>query len=218
MRQFRHVWVFAGGDFDAEGFASKLPVDGDCGYIAVDRGVEHCLALGIVPTLLIGDFDSASPHVLDDERLASVPRQHFSRRKDASDLELALRILAKDPPHRVTLLGVSGGRTDHLLFNWLLPVLQDWPFLMDLVDATVQAFVVTPRQGLNVQARPGQLLSVLALVESRGVSTDGLEYGLERATLQPGSTIGLSNCVAGTSFAVSLSYGKLLVMLVTDQT
>lgn len=211
------MWVFAGGDFLAGDFAARLPDDGDCGYVAVDRGVEHCLAVGIVPTLLIGDFDSVGTHVLDDKRLASVPRQRYPARKDASDLELALHVLSENPPHRVTLLGISGGRTDHLLFNWLLPVLQDWPFLIDLVDSTVQAFVVTPRRKLVVRARPGQLLSVLALVESQGVSTGGLEYPLENATLHPGSTVGLSNCVAGSAFAVSLTHGKLLVMVVKDQ-
>lgn len=216
MPAHRHVWVFAGGDFCPNDVPQSALSNDDVGHVAVDRGVEHCLAAGVVPSLLIGDFDSADPVVLSDPRLDCVPKKSFPIRKDASDLELALHLLAEEPPNRVTLVGVSGGRTDHMLFNWLIPVMQDWPFELDIVDSTVHAFVVTPERHLTMTALNGQLLSLVVPIDCAGVTLSGVEYPLSGASIQSGSTIGLSNRVMGEGFNLTVTQGKLLALLVKD--
>jgi thiamine pyrophosphokinase len=216
MPAYQHVWVFAGGDFCPNDVPESALTNDDVGYVAVDRGVEHCLTAGVVPSLLIGDFDSANPAILSDPRLEGVPKKSFPISKDASDLELALRLLAEEPPTRVTLVGVSGGRTDHMLFNWLMPVMQDWPFELDIVDSTVHAFVVTPERNLDRYAVNGQLLSLIAPTDCAGVSLSGVEYPLAGANIKSGSTIGLSNRVMGEVFSLTVTQGKLLVLLVRD--
>ena len=45
------------------------------------------------------------------------------------------------------------------------------------------------------------------------VSTSGLQYALSHATLEPGSTLGLSNVVEAKEARVSLGSGTLLVMV-----
>jgi thiamine pyrophosphokinase len=58
--------------------------------IAADSGMRHAEALGIVPELWVGDFDSAPPDLPD--HLASVPTRKFPSDKDSTDGELAVDI------------------------------------------------------------------------------------------------------------------------------
>lgn len=212
MNEGRSVWVFAGGEFSPEDIPSKEQSPGDF-HLCVDRGVEYCLQAGLEPGLLIGDFDSVSPEILLDVRLEHVPRQVHPRGKAASDLELALEWLVKDPPDRVILLGVSGGRTDHMLFNWSLPLLREWPFNMQLIDSTTHAYLITKHDQLSICAELGQTISLLVLSVADGVSTTGLQYELNNATMLPGSTLGLSNVADATKCTVSLKSGAVLVMV-----
>lgn len=210
----RRTLVLAGGDF-APSVLDGIALDG-ARVVCVDRGLAHCLAAGLVPDLLVGDLDSVSPGALERADLARLPRLEFPVEKDASDLELALRTLAEERgaavPEEVVVAGVSGGRTDHFLFNWLLPASRSWPFALKLVDASVEAVVVTPRYPFAASGVPGRTFSLLPLGSVRGVTTDGLRYALVGATLAPGTTRGLSNVVAATAVSVRVEEGMLLAL------
>ena len=216
MTQGKRAWVYAGGDFSCSDIPSGEHAVDDL-HVCVDSGVEHCLQAGHQPGFLIGDLDSVKPVILQDKRLVNVPRQVHSSRKASSDLELALQWLAEDPPDTVILLGVSGGRTDHMLFNWSLPLLRDWPFKLQLIDSTTRAYLISNKDSVSISAELGQIVSLLVLSAACGVSTRGLHYALSNATMLPGSTLGLSNEVVGDEFSVAIESGKILVMVLTVQ-
>lgn len=194
--------------------------------MCVDAGLVHCLAAGFHPTLLIGDMDSVPPDVLSDPALGAVPRRLYPAEKDASDLQLALEGLADDDagerrdsvgapacrPEQVVIVGVSGGRTDHMLFNWLLSCLRDWPFELRFIDATTDAVLVTPTRPLVATLEEGDTVSLLPLLEAGGVHAEGLRYALRDGTLAPGSTRGLSNVADAPGLRVSIRTGRLLVL------
>lgn len=209
----RRALVLAGGDFSPDTL-DGLALDG-VRVVCVDRGLVHALAAGLEPALLVGDLDSVPPELLARPALATLPRRVFPADKDASDLELALRALADGPevPDEVVVAGVSGGRTDHLLFNWLLPARRAWPFALRLVDASVDATVVTAARPLAATAVVGRTVSLLPLGRADGVTTRGLRYALADATLEPGSTLGLSNVVARTPIGVTLERGTVLALV-----
>lgn len=246
------VWVFAGGDFSPEQMPDTGPVAGDR-VVCVDRGLEHCLAAGVDPDVLIGDFDSVNTGLLNQANLAHIPRHVYPPAKAASDLELALQMLADEAlsnavapekvspentspefassevaspevaspekvllgelPAEVIILGVSGGRTDHMLFNWTLPALRQWPFRLVLLDATTCCHVLQGNDECLMMADEGQIVSLLAQARTTGVTTCGLAYPLNDATLEVGSTLGLSNVVESEAPGVRISSGTLLVMI-----
>ena len=214
MTPARRVLVLAGGDF-RPGMLEGIALDA-ARVVCVDRGLVHALAAGLAPALLVGDLDSVPGEVLDRPALAALPRRVFPADKDASDLELALDALADEDdaarPDEVIVAGVSGGRTDHLLFNWLLPARRAWPFRLRLVDASTDARVVTPAHPLTMAAVVGRTFSLLPLGLARGVTTDGLRYALAGATLEPGSTRGLSNVVAASRVSVGVASGTVLAL------
>lgn len=210
------AWVFAGGEFSID----HVPFD-EVGehdqFICVDRGVEYCLAAGLEPTLLIGDFDSVDRKVLAQAHLSETPRYEYPAKKAASDLELALQVLADDPPDSVVILGVSGGRTDHMLFNWCLPALRSWPFTLLLIDGTTRCHVLQGKDSCTLSVMDGQTLSLLAQARATGVTTTGMHYPLQDATLEVGSTLGLSNVADGGKASVRQDTGTLLVFINSDQ-
>lgn len=212
MNKGRRAWVFAGGEFSAQSIpGTELRADDI--YVCVDRGVEHCLAANLQPHIVIGDLDSVSADVLNDSRLDDVPRQIHPSRKAASDLQITLEWLERDPPDEVILLGVSGGRTDHMLFNWMLPLLTHWSFSLQFIDSTTRAYLLTDTQPWEIAIPCGLTVSLLPLSTVTGVTTMGLQYPLSDATIQPGSTLGLSNIADAPSFTVSLSSGRLLILV-----
>ena len=208
-----NAWVFAGGEFQTNCFNSDWIAAGDV-VVGVDHGIAHCLNAGAVPDVMLGDFDSVDDAVLLDDRLAGVQRLRYPSRKNSSDLELALEWLSQAQVARVILMGVSGGRSDHHLINWLLASQERWPFAIEMIDSTVHAHVVTPRYELDVSAKIGQTVSLMPLFEASGVTTVGLEYALHEAHLVPGTTRGLSNVAAADIIRVSITAGRLLVFRV----
>jgi len=212
MSDFKRAWVFAGGEFSSQHFPADVLLDGDL-VVCVDAGLKHCLSLDLQPDLLVGDMDSVSPELLHDKRLADVERHVYPSKKASSDLQLALEVLSTRAVSEVVLLGVSGGRTDHMLFNWHLVLLRLWPFKIQLIDETMHAYVLEGEQGVEVHSRPGQTLSLLAMRSCEGVTTSGLQYPLSKATIHPGDTLGLSNVLETYDASVEISSGLLLVMV-----
>lgn len=211
--RLRNAWVFAGGEFSV-GHVPADEMQTEDLYIGVDSGIEHCLSCDVVPDMLIGDFDSVDQQILHDPRLTNVPRRSFSARKANSDLDLALNALLTEQIAHATIFGVSGGRTDHMLFNWMLPLSRRWPFSIRLIDDTVDARIVTSEYPLDCILKLNQLVSLVALSDTEGVTTQGLGYPLVNASLPAGSTLGLSNLVSEPIVKVSIVSGVVLAMLV----
>jgi thiamine pyrophosphokinase len=212
MKNNRCAWVFAGGDFDVDHLPMHKVQECDL-VVCVDRGLQHCLQVGLHPDMLIGDLDSAPKNLLQDDRIADVKRYVFPSEKAASDLELALTILSEEGVDEVILLGVSGGRTDHMLFNWQLVRLRQWPFSVQFIDETTHTYVLEGAQDVALESTPGSFLSLLAMERSSGVSTAGLQYSLSNAVIEAGSTLGLSNVVVSGPVSVEISSGTLLVIV-----
>ena len=92
----------------------KLPMDRKVNrWIGVDRGAYYLIEHGIIPDVIVGDFDSVS-----EEEYASisevVPRvELFQAEKDDTDTDLALMRALDFEPSEVLLTGATGGRLDH---------------------------------------------------------------------------------------------------------
>ncbi|MFT4727164.1 MAG: thiamine pyrophosphokinase [Granulosicoccus sp.] len=212
MKNNRRAWVFAGGDFVVDHLPMHKVQEQDL-VVCVDRGLEHCLQIGLHPDMLIGDLDSVPQSLLQDDRIADVKRYIFPSEKAASDLELALTILSEGGVDEVILLGVSGGRSDHMLFNWQLVRLRQWPFSIQFIDDTTHTYVLEGAHDIVIESAIGSFLSLLAMERSMGVSTAGLQYPLSNAVIEAGSTLGLSNVVVSQPVRVEISSGTLLVIV-----
>ncbi|MBQ7536365.1 MAG: thiamine diphosphokinase [Stomatobaculum sp.] len=113
--------ILAGGDLTPE-FAEKIIAEyrrrGAVFLAAADAGLEICVAAGMTPDLLLGDFDTVKQEVLQDYLgREDLSLEQHNPVKDASDLELCADSLMARGIKDILVLGALGGRADHTLAN-----------------------------------------------------------------------------------------------------
>ncbi|MBQ9988661.1 MAG: thiamine diphosphokinase [Clostridia bacterium] len=174
--------------------------------IAADAGLAVLQQWGIMPDLIVGDFDSLG-HVPAGENVTRHPTQ-----KDDTDLMLAVRTGLARGYKRFLLCGALGGRLDHTMAN-----IQT---LLFLAEQGAQGFLVGENECLTVirngavtfKAAAVGTISVFAVGgPAGGVSLCGLRYSLENAALTPGFPLGVSNAFIGWPATVKVAQGSLLI-------
>jgi thiamine pyrophosphokinase len=181
----------------------------DC-VICADGGVQHALALGLTPDVVIGDLDS-----LDSDLQARLEGEGCQvlvhpTRKDETDLELALRYAADHGLDEILILGALGGRIDQTLANVLLLALPELEGVKTRIAAGDQEMFLIRGQAL-IKGRVGDTVSLLPIAgDATGITTEGLEYPLQRGTLRFGATLGVSNVLTAPVARVQVERGLLL--------
>ena len=194
--------IFCAAGFD--GLA--LPIDIDDLVIAADGGLRHTQAIGITPTLILGDFDSLG--YTPDESLV------FPVEKDDTDAMLAAREGLRRGCDEFYFYGsLDGKRLDHTVANFqTLQFLADQGATGYLIGADYLVTVV--KNGtLRFPAGATGIVSLFCLgADARGVTLEGLKYPLEDGILTAGFPLGVSNHFTGTDATVSVRDGSLLVL------
>ncbi|MBE5802234.1 MAG: thiamine diphosphokinase [Clostridiales bacterium] len=187
------------------------PAQGDL-VIAADGGYAFLQRLGIVPDILLGDFDSlGEPPALPD----GVELIRHPVRKDDTDTGLALAVGYQRGYRDFALYGCGGGRIDHLLANFQsMARYAKAGAAVRLVD---EAYLVYALHNgtLTLPPRPvGTLISVFCHGDTaRGVTLRGLSYLLDNAELSCDVPLGVSNAYTGESASVTVGEGTLLVII-----
>lgn len=199
-------YMIGAGEFTLRGL---YPKDGDY-VIAADDGYTMLSASGIVPDLLVGDFDS----------LASLPKgipvKAFSPKKDDTDLALALSEGMARGYRTFRFYGASGGRDDHAYANLqLLGGASGQGCECRMVCPSCDVYAVTNGVLKLTGLKKGQTVSVFSHGDkAEGVTLKGLAYPLENATLTCGRPLGVSNEAAGETAAIAVESGTLLVYVI----
>jgi thiamine pyrophosphokinase len=220
----RHVVVIADGDVPPRAALDSAWAGWDADVaevIAADGGFARAQAIGFRPALLVGDLDSLAPWLVGEAEAAGVDVLRAPVAKDESDAELALLAAVERGATRITVLGAFGGtRLDHGLANiWLLahPALRSVSTV--LVDERTRVSLISapgPDGGpvTRILAGPvGATVSLLPLGgDVTGVTTDGLQYPLQREPLLVGPARGLSNVRERADARLTVEHGRLLVV------
>ena len=129
--------IVAGGTVD-EQFAVDIIKNG--GYeviIAVDAGMDFCYKSRIMPDVIVGDFDSVEQEALEfflGQEQMDIHR--LNPEKDDTDTEYALRFAIGRGATKITVLGGTGSRLDHVIGNVvLLGAGLENPVTVDFVSA-----------------------------------------------------------------------------------
>ena len=179
--------------------------------IAADSGVRHAAALGVVPDIIVGDFDSATEAQLAP--YPEVPRRTHPVRKDALDLELALNEATGRGAAELLIVGALGGRLDQTLAALLIAARYRNRYSAMLHSGHAAAYPLQSGDVLSLPLPPGTPFSVLSLGPVSTISLTGASYPLERATLAFGVGLGVSNEVVETPLRVELHEGLALLLL-----
>jgi thiamine pyrophosphokinase len=203
--------IFANGDISSP----KINLPPHTKLIAADGGASNCLSVGIIPQVVIGDFDSLTQDELSTLKSCGATLIRFPTSKDETDLELALNYAVEHGATEITLFGMLGGRWDMSIANIMLltsPRFERIHFF--ILDDDYEFFILRGGMKLVFYGNPGDLVSVIPLSpQAKGISYSGLEWPLHEATLCSGSQRGVSNHMLEKEAKISLISGVLLVVL-----
>ncbi len=205
----KNIVLFANGPLPNPRAASSSIQSGDF-LIAVDGGLHHMMSLGLRPNLIIGDLDSADRDLIQSLKKENLEVRQHPAEKDQTDLELGIAAALEHQPKSIRIFGALGGRIDQTLANIFLltkPELEEVD--IRLVDGEQEAFLI--RDSARINGQPGQRVSLLPLQGPvRGIRTQGLKYPLERETLHPDRSRGISNAMQAPSASIEVEQGWLL--------
>lgn len=207
--------IFANGELDH----LPIKIQPDDFIIAADGGARHCLQLGLTPNVIIGDFDSLTAEELTSLETAGARLIRHPARKDETDLELALLQAIELGASEVVILGALGARWDMSLANLLLlthPNLRH-PHVR-VLDGHQEITLLRGGERIELRGQPGDTLSIIPLRgDARGITTQGLEYPLDRGSLLFGATRGISNVLLHQIASVTLEDGLLLCVVIRHE-
>ena len=204
--------VVAGGDRDLDAVPAGWS---DALIIGADSGVDFAHALGLHVDVAVGDFDSVTADGLARAEADGARIDRHPNEKDETDLELALDEVVRSGATDVLVLGVGGGRLDHLLANLLLLASPRFaPCRVEARAGPARAHVV--RGGDAATELPGEIGELLTLLAiggpASGITTHGLVYPLKGEALPESTSRGVSNVVESTPATVELEDGTLLAI------
>lgn len=181
--------------------------------IAVDGGGAVCREAGVLPDILVGDFDSLDGALLDEFVSEGVRVIEYPAHKDVTDLALALDVARREGVDRVTVTAASTGRLDHTLAvaGTLVAATDLQPRLR---EPELRGWVVSTALGSRLTLKGvGATVSVLSPGWSATVSIRGVRWPLAKADLAPLSDLGMSNVITDAAGAViEVHAGTVLVL------
>ena len=193
--------VVGGGDFFKDRFCPKK----DDLVIAADAGYEFLKNLGVTPHITIGDFDSLG-FVPNAKRIV------LPTVKDDTDTGFAVKWAYDQGFRRFELHGCTGGRVDHTLAN-----VQTIANLSRLgcdvrMHGENEIYYALTSGSLCFDQTAYGTISVFAHGGVANVSIQGLEYELDRATLDPFFPLGVSNSFAARQSVITVHSGTALIV------
>ena len=185
-------------------------IDDEDYVIYCDRGLRHLEALGIKPSLAVGDFDS----VPVPEGVETVV---FPPRKDDTDALCGLREGLRRGYTTFLILGALGGRLDHEMGNiYLLDYLHSHGADGEIADGVTTVEIVG-KEWKRVRRGTRYFSLIAAFGRAEGIYIEGAEYNLTDGVIDPSYQYGISNETRGEETRVRVEKGRLLLIRTEDR-
>jgi thiamine pyrophosphokinase len=206
--------VFLNGDYD-EGhpFYGQLARSADV-ILAADGGAEHVASLGLVPHIVVGDFDSLARGRVDELARAGAEIIRHPVRKDETDAELAVDEAVKRGAREVVLTGALGGGIDHALGSLaVLRKLAARGARARIAEPRLTACVALAAHTVVVANARGARFSCVPLTARAVLTLSGFDYELDHEALRADACRGLGNTVVRARARAAVHRGAAALLL-----
>lgn len=174
--------------------------------VACDGGLYNSDALGVTPSLIVGDFDS---HPVPDTNIETIT---LPREKDDTDTVFAVREAVRRGFDDFLLLGVTGGRLDHTLGNVSILLWLDSHNMCGMIADDTSEFEIVSRAPVTIPDTYAFFSLLNITGEADGVTISGAKYPLSGARIDCEYQYGISNEVPpGGNAVVTVREGRLLL-------
>lgn len=200
----KRCFIFAAGTFYG---LRERPVPGDV-VIAADAGYQTCRKAGIVPDLLLGDFDSMD----QPADFANVHRSPVE--KDDTDTMLAVKTALAQGCGTVYIYGGTGGkRLDHTLANLqtllYLRARGARGYLYD--DDFVWTAIENESFTVKKTVEWGLFSAFCMGAPATGIDETGFQYALHNGSLSAAMPMGVSNHFEAEEGTITVRQGALII-------
>ena len=212
--------IVSGGSID-DSFAMKMIQKIKPDYvIGVDSGLHFLYRNQVVPTHIVGDFDSVSPEVIAYyQSLDDITIREYNPVKDATDTEIAVRLAEELGIKELFLLGATGTRLDHVMANIQI--------LKIALDGGIRAFVLDEANRISVWEKEihlrkeeafGKYFSLFPLGgDVDDLSIVGAKYPLEHYRMSPFESRCVSNEYEDGEVKITFPKGCIVMMETRDK-
>lgn len=209
----RRAFIYAAGEYkpgDIKLF-KRIRLKDDDLIICADGGYDALAFTNIIPDVIIGDFDSIQSSVPSDINVINYPSE-----KDKTDLEICIDYAVEKGCDTVFMMGVLGGRPDHTLGAYFaMRYAVEKGLCPMILNANSRIYLVDSDIELNRENF--KYISLMPCSEKvKGVSTSGLKYPLENATLMQSSSYGISNEFYNNTAKITIKEGLLFVICTAE--
>lgn len=211
MTTYNRIVLLANGDMLNKEYTLTQLHEDDF-IIAANGGTRLAYTLQKVPHIVIGDRDSLPPYLQQWLQHHHVPSKQHPVEKDETDLELAIRYALELYPQKIIFLGITGGRTDHMLANFsLLAEIAKQKIISEVIVNQEHIYGITEK--FQILGKSGDTISLLPWGgDVEGVTTEGMKWELQDASFPFGPARGISNVMMKAHVTITLKTGVLLVI------
>ncbi len=189
----------------------KSNIDVNSTVIAADHGYETCKRAGVIPDIIVGDFDSSAFPDLNSE-VIKLPHE-----KDDTDTFYCIKEAVSRGADVIEIFCALGGRMDHSLSNIIA--------LKYCLDNSVYAVIKDINNEISMhdkafyvpKSKKHKYYSVFAFgAPVTGLIQKGAVYELNGITLSPYDNFSISNEVSEDKAFVDFKSGIILLVLSND--
>lgn len=175
--------------------------------IAADGGYKYLENAGIVPDIVVGDFDSLGV-IPEGENIIKL-----NPMKDITDLHAAADIGIERGYSQFVIYGALGGRFDHSLANiQLIARLSQIGKTASIRDGKTVITAVTDGEITFGSSNKGYVSLFSHSDKCENVSIRGLKYTLDNAELKNNFSLGVSNEFIGEESVISIGKGTAIIV------
>ena len=218
-KRMKHFIIVVGGSIKDAFALEYMKKENPDFCIAADSGMNFFYRNGMQPDLIVGDFDSASTEALRYfQARGKIAWEKLNPIKDDTDTESAIRKAIALGAEKITLLGATGTRLDHVLGNIeLLGLGMQSNVLIELVDEKNKVRMINSGIRIKREQQFGKYISLIPYTwEVTGLTLTGFKYPLKDAVLKGFCSLGVSNEITEPEAVISFQEGILIVIEARD--
>ena len=201
------AFIFTGGSIRKENI-TETP-DAEDIIIAADSGYNNAREMGMVPHLLVGDFDSlGKKNIPSGLKTVELPEE-----KDVTDTQVAIDAAIENGASQIVIIGGLDGRLDHTLSNLaLLRFLFEKNIYAVITDGVNRVRYIKSTSTLLARSR-FKYFSIIADDEKvKGVDIEGGKYPLKNGTIFRNHQFAVSNEITGNCALIAVKKGGIFIV------
>ncbi len=208
--------LIAGGTIDVQWAGEFIKMHNYDKIIAVDGGLSAANLLGVCPHMVVGDFDTVSPKLVEMYKKNGCIIEKLNPIKDDTDTQYAIKRLIDMGAMEIDILGGTGGRMDHTMSNiYMLKMAYDSGVKAVMYDKINKISVIKGKNILKKDDTYGRYISFIQLEGPvKDVTMAGFVYNVEQFDFdtEKDYRLGVSNEFINDTATVDIGSGMFVML------